>query len=61
MALNAARIRLALMSAPSGAVSGKIAQAALEDHAWWYRLHRWLGARLPGLAVEVNIAGRKPG
>jgi SAM-dependent methyltransferase len=32
---------------------------ALEDSAWYYRLHAWLGRRAPAWAIEVNVAARK--
>jgi SAM-dependent methyltransferase len=31
----------------------------LEDFAVWYRFNRWLGARLPGLCVEVQAVARR--
>ena len=33
--------------------------ALLEDSAWYYRLHRRVGARFPGLCVEASIVARK--
>jgi SAM-dependent methyltransferase len=30
-----------------------------EDFAWYYRLHRWLGARRPDLCVEATILARR--
>ena len=34
----------------------------LENHAWWYRFNRWLGTRVPGLCIEVQliVTPRKP-
>ncbi len=34
-------------------------KAFLEDFRWYYRLHRWLGARWPGLCTEANVLARK--
>jgi SAM-dependent methyltransferase len=31
-----------------------------EDSAWYYRLHRRLGARWPGLCVEATVVARRP-
>ncbi len=33
--------------------------APLEDHHWWYRFNRSLGAALPGLCVEVQVTARR--
>jgi SAM-dependent methyltransferase len=33
--------------------------ALLEDHGWYYRAHRWLGRRLPSLAVEATLLAQK--
>jgi SAM-dependent methyltransferase len=27
----------------------------LENYAWWYRFNRWLGRKLPGLCIEVQL------
>jgi SAM-dependent methyltransferase len=35
--------------------------APLEDHAWWYRLNRRIGERVPGLCTEVQLVARKRG
>lgn len=31
----------------------------LENHRWWYRLNRRLGATLPGLCTEIQVLARK--
>lgn len=31
----------------------------LEDFRWWYRLHRWIGARFPSLCTEVTVCSRR--
>ncbi len=35
-------------------------RSCLEDYEWYYRVHRWLGARWPGLCIEANVLARKP-
>lgn len=30
----------------------------LENHLWWYRFNRWLGRKLPGLCIEVQLLVR---
>lgn len=31
----------------------------LEDFRWWWRLNRWLGRRLPALAIDVQVVARR--
>ncbi len=31
----------------------------LENHRWWWRLNRWLGERLPGWCIEVQVVMAK--
>ena len=41
-------------------ISGGILRP-LEQHRFWWRFNRWLGRRVPGLCIEVQVVARKPG
>jgi len=32
----------------------------LENFRWWWRFNRWLGARIPGACIEVQVILEKP-
>lgn len=32
----------------------------LENKRWWWLLNRWLGAKLPGLCIEIQVVAKKP-
>ncbi len=40
-------------------VSGGILRP-LEHYRGWWKMNRWIGARVPGLCVEIQIVARKP-
>ena len=43
-------------------ISGGPLLRPLENHPWWYRFNRKLGAALPGLCIETQVlATRQPG
>lgn len=40
-------------------ISGGILRP-LENRRWWWRFNRWLGSRIPGACIEVQLIARKP-
>lgn len=41
-------------------ISGGILRP-LENRRWWWQFNRWLGSKIPGACIEVQILARKPG